>query len=57
VAVRNPSKAELQKRPWIAKQAPINHLIRVTLAKDGFTCDALTADGKTFDSGTYPLRK
>jgi hypothetical protein len=47
----------LQKRPWIAKQAPINHLIRVTLAKDGFTCDALTADGNTFDSGTYPLRK
>lgn len=57
VAVRNPSKSELQKRPWIAKQAPINHLIRVTLAKDGFTCDALTADGKTFDSASYPLRK
>jgi len=57
VAVRNPSQAELKKRPWIAKQAPLNHLLRVTLAKGSFTSDAVTADGKTFDTGTYPQRK
>lgn len=57
VEVRAPSKAELAKRPWVAKQAPLNHLIRVDLTADGFTCTAKTADGKAFDSATYPKRK
>lgn len=57
VDVRKPAPAEVAKRTWLAHQAPENHLIRVDLREKGFTAAAKTADGKTFDSATYPMRK
>jgi acid phosphatase type 7 len=57
VDVRKPTPAELAKRPWVAKQATLNHLIRVDLREDGFTTSAKTADGNTFDEAKYPLRR
>lgn len=57
VAVRTPPPKELQKRPWIAKAAAVNHLFRVSLAQTGFQCEAKTADGKVFDEATYPQRR
>ena len=57
VEVRKPTPEELAKRPWVAKQAALNHLIRVDLRVDGFTTAAKTADGKTFDEAKYPLRR
>jgi len=57
VAVRKPDPKDLQKRPWIAKHAAVNHLFRVTLQQDKFHCEAKTADGKLIDEATYPQRR
>ncbi len=56
VAVRKPEEGDPAKRPWIAEQAAINHLFRVTLRENDFHCEAKTAEGKVFDQATYPKR-
>jgi hypothetical protein len=56
VSVRVADKNDLKKRPWIASQAALNHLIRVNLRKKDFTCEAKSADGKIIDQATYPQR-
>jgi acid phosphatase type 7 len=57
VAVRKAPEKELGKRPWLAKAAPINHLFLVTLTEQGFRYEAMTADGKIFDTLERPLRR
>jgi hypothetical protein len=56
-AVRPVQPKDLLKRPWVAKQANLNHLFRVTLQQDQFHCEAKTADGKVFDEASYPKRQ
>lgn len=56
-AVRRVPPKDLLTRPWIAKQADLNHLFRVTLDHGKFHCEAKTADGKVFDEATYPQRQ
>ena len=57
VAVRKAPEKELAKRTWLAKAAPINHLFLVTLTDQGFRYEAMTADGKVFDTLERPLRR
>lgn len=57
VAVRKAPDKELAKRPWLAKAASVNHLFLVTLTEQGFRYEAMTADGKVFDSLERPLRR
>lgn len=57
VGVRAAPPGEISKRPWLAKAIAINHLFRVTLTERGFTYEAMSADGKIFDSLERPLRR
>ncbi|MFM7181611.1 MAG: metallophosphoesterase [Verrucomicrobiales bacterium] len=57
VAVREAPPKELAKRPWLVKAAATNHLFLVTLTEGGFRYEAMTADGKVFDSVVRPLRR
>jgi hypothetical protein len=45
------------KRPWLSQARSINHLLKVTLTKKGFKCEAMTADGEVFDRIARPLRR
>lgn len=49
VGVREIPKDAFEKRPWLARAEPLNHLYVVELGDRGWTAEAKTADGKTFD--------
>jgi hypothetical protein len=57
VAVRKAPAEQIAKRPWLAKAAPINHLFLVSLTESGFRYEAMTADGKVFDTLERPIRR
>ncbi len=45
------------KSPYLAEARSLNHLIKVTLTGTGIDYEAMTADGKVFDSTRRPLRR
>lgn len=57
VQVRQVDPAEMKKRPWLVKAAAVNHLYVVTTGERGWTAEAKTADGKTFDRIERPWRR
>lgn len=49
VGVRGIPDDAFRKRPWLARAEALNHLYVVELRERGWTAEAKTADGRTFD--------
>ncbi len=57
VEVRKVDPAQMKKRPWIAKALAVNHLYVVETDDKGWSAEAKTADGTSFDRIERPWRR